>query len=367
MSYSWGSDTSASWSGSNGGFDYGSAKNGYTNYDADKAYVSKSGGSKKSETPKKSVDMKSAYMMSARVVDAAMPGDEKSLLKELDNDRIVVIPGQYDSVEKVLSPAGIPYKIANGYTNLDPKQILLVNCPGRTLDYRYRGKSGTEALQAFVNAGGYLVTTDWALESVIMNAFPGHVERGKHNTSDDLVEVDLIASGSPYTKGLGNGALKPIWWLESSSYPIRPLRKEGLEILLGSAEMGNKYGESPIAVKFPVGEGRVIHVTSHFYLQTVKSKYDAQANKSGLDFATKFLGIAADDAKSITGIGDMSFGAIESAYTSLRFLSNIFLQKVKQDKGLIELPSPEVMQQLGGQNAVSLRKLPPGTASKRLI
>ncbi len=366
MSYSWGSDTSASWSGNSGGFDYGSAKNGYTDYDAEKAYVPKS-GSKKSQDSMKSMDMKSAYMMSARVVDAAMPSEEKNLLKELDKDRIIIVPGQYDSVEKVLGPAGIPYSMTTGYTNLDQKQILLVNCPGRELNYHYRSKSGTEALREFVNAGGYIVTTDWALESVIMKAFPGHVERGRQNTSDDLVEVDLVASGSPYTKGLGNGALKPIWWLENSSYPIKPLRKEGLEILLGSAEMGNKYGESPIAVKFPVGEGRVIHVTSHFYLQTVKSKYEAQANKSGLDFATKFLGIAADDAKGITGIGDMSFGAIESAYTSLRFLSNIFLQKIKQDKGMIELPSPELVKQLGGQNAVSLRKLPPGTASRRLI
>jgi hypothetical protein len=366
MSYSWGSDTSGSWNGG-GGFDYGSAKKGYgSGYDPDKAYVPSSGGSK-SVSPAKSADMPSAYMMSARVVNAAMPLDERLLLKELESDQILVVPGQYDSVEKVLGPAKIPYRMASGSVDLDPKQILLINCPGRDMNYRYRGKSGTNALREFVNAGGYLVTTDWALQSVIMKAFPGYVERGSHDTGNDLVEVDLIASGSPYTKGLGNGALKPIWWLEGSSYPIRPLRKEGLEILLGSEEMKNKYGEMPVAVKFPVGEGRVIHVTSHFYLQTTKSKYEAQANKSGLDFATKFLGIAADEAKDIKGIEGMSFGAIESAYTSLRFLSNIFLQKVKQGKGLIELPSPEVVQQIGALNAVSLRKLPPGSVSKKLI
>ncbi len=372
MSYSWGSDSTSNWEDSSGGFSYGSAKAAYSDFDADKAYAGKKSGGKSSvgtaSSAGKSLDMKSAYMVSSRVMDAALPLEDRALLKGLTKDQILVVRGQYDSVEKVLGASDTPYKMINGTVNLDSKQIVLVNCPGGDFNYRYGSRSGHEALRKFVEEGGFLVTTDWALDRVIVPAFPGYIAHGGRDTADDVVEVDLVAAGSPYTKGLGGGSLKPVWWLEGSSYPIKPLRKEGLEILLGSQEMGNKYGETPIAVKFPVGDGRVVHVTSHFYLQTTKSKYEAQANKSGLDFATKFLGIAKDEAKEIDGIGDISFGALESAYTSVRFLHNIFLQKLKQGEAGFEQLSPGELKQIGAMNAKSLRKLPPGvTVSKKLV
>ena len=166
---------------------------------------------------------------------------------------------------------------------------------------------------------------------------------------------------------MGNGSLKPIWWLESSSYPIKPLRCNDLEVLLASTEMGQKYDENLIAVKFPFGQGRIVHVTSHFYLQTAKSKYDAQAKKTGLDFATKFLGMAQDDASQIAGLNSIAFGALESAYTSMRFLYNIFLQKINQEQKSVELLASHDIKMLGTQHAVSLRKLPEGKKSTDLI
>lgn len=354
MSYSWGDDTAASWN-SSPGFSYGSAKKAY---DEEKAYVPK-GPSK---------DMKSAYMLSQKVMDAALSKPEKDLLSKLTKDDVLVTPGQYDSVQNVLKAVGTPHTLASSRTiELDPKQIVLVNCPGNDVRLSYKGSSGVPALRKFVEDGGFLVTTDWALDSVVMEAFPGYVRHGGTDTMNDVVEVDLVAKGSPYTKGLGGGSLKPVWWLESKSYPIQLLRNKAVDVLLGSEEMKGKYGESPVAVKFPVGDGRVVHVTSHFYLQTSKSKYDAQEQKTGLDFATKFVGMAQDDASQIAGLESVSFGALESAYTSVRFLHNIFLERIKKENPAeAKKIEAEEVKLLGGQKAVSLRKLPGGGQTKKL-
>ena len=202
MSYSWGDDTSASWGG--GGVDYGSAKKAYD--DPEKTYV----GSKKNASPKDygysgsknpgstysgssaasaafvSANMQSAYLLSTKVMDAALSLEEKIKIKQLEG-RILITPGQYDHVENVLNPAGVPYKLVNNTVNLDPSQIVLVNCPGNNFNFRYKNKSNLDALKQFVSDGGYLVTTDWALENVIMSGFPGYITRGRKNTADDLV------------------------------------------------------------------------------------------------------------------------------------------------------------------------------------
>lgn len=382
MSYSWGNDTSESWSG--GGVSYPSAKkaynpskayvppkkkSSYSDYSSSSSYDSGSSGSKKSSSKKSSsfkTDMKSIYMVSARVMDAALTDNDKDMLKVLGKDDLIVVPGQYDSVEKVFEQAKTPYRCTSSKVQLDPRQIVFINCPGKYVNFGYKGKSGTSALEQFVHDGGYLVTTDWALDNVVMNAFPGYIEHAGKDTTNDVVEVDMVASYSPFTRGLGKGSLKPIWWLESSSYPVKPMRSKDLDILLASSEMEKKYGYGPIAVKFKHGQGRVIHATSHFYLQTTKSKYDAQENLTGLDFATKFIGMAKKDASEITGIDDISFGALESGYTSIRFLHNILIQRIRKNSGY----SDEDVKKLGGKKAVSIKKLQGPSSvqkSKKLI
>ena len=327
MSYSWGSDTTSSWGGSSGGgFNYGSAKKSYKKKDLSKSYSPPSSG--------KSLNMGNAYTVSSRIIDKMMTKEDMDLLKMLKKTDILVVPGSYDHVENVLDAIKIPHTESYQSAILDPKQVLLVNCPGDNIDSLvYKEWRGTDAISKFVKKGGFAVTTDWALERVIMKSFPGFAVHDGTDTDDDVVEVDLIASKSPYTRGLGEGSLKPIWWLEGSSYPIR-IKDDQVDILLGSKEMKDRYGYNPIAIKFPYGQGRVVHVTSHFYLQTTKSKYDAQANKTGLDFATGFLGMDKKTASRIQGIDNVSFGAVESAYTSIKFLQNIFVEKVKRNLGM---------------------------------
>jgi hypothetical protein len=274
-------------------------------------------------------DMEESYRLSGNLIRDTLPQNDYDALNRIGESNIVVIPGTYDSVQDVLKRADVPCLIGHSNT-LDTEQIVLVNCPGRGISVRFGRRNGLSALVAFVEAGGYLMTTDWALQEVISRGFPGAATRGHPDTrGNDHVEIDFIKE-SRYTRGLGtSGTLRPMWWLEPSSYPINLGSRHGVEVLLDSTEMGRKYGGySPIAIKFNYGAGKVVHVTSHFKLQQSVSKYEEQAKLTGIDFATTFMGISKQAARNMPGLEEMGYGAMESAYFSLRFLLNIILEKV---------------------------------------
>ena len=62
-------------------------------------------------------------------------------------------------------------------------------------------------------------------------------------------------------------ASDPQWWLEGSSYPIRILDKEQARVLITSRELGEKYGEEPVAAVFNFGKVDVFHMISQYFLQ----------------------------------------------------------------------------------------------------
>jgi hypothetical protein len=277
-----------------------------------------------------------AYKVAARVVKTILSPEQLALINQLQAKDLIIVPGLYDFVEKILASGNVPYSLHKednkSQTKLNPAQILLINCPGSQISaLHYKKQKGLKAVVEFVKDGGFLVSTDWALDHIIPG-FEGFIAHGGNDTSHDVVEIDLVAHASPYMQGLGSGSLKPLWWLESASYPIKILKKNKVDVLLASQEMRQKYGEEAIAVKFAYGEGRVIHVVSHFYLQYIKTKYEAQASKTGIDFLKAFLNMSKKDIEQIQEVEKISFGALESAYTSVRFLCNIFLEKAKKNK-----------------------------------
>lgn len=310
--YSWGGDDSSTWEG--GSFDYGDKKKSYSTEDL------------------KESNMDITYATAAKVIRTVLATEELELLNQLEKDDIVVLPGGYDFVENILKDAEIPHTLVNKSKTLKTKQILLINCPGKQHSkLKYKQSSGKAGIKQFVSDGGFLVSTDWTLDSVIPT-FPEIIVHAGKDTGHDVVEIDLVAEGSPYTRGLGSGSLKPLWWLESSSYPVKIINKDEVDILLGSKEMKQKYGEMPIAVKFKYNKGRVIHVVSHFYLKYFKSKYKRQVTKTGIDFVKVFFNLPDKAIKQIKDIDKVSFGQLEAAYTSVRFLFNIFLEKLKKNK-----------------------------------
>ncbi|MEC8971089.1 MAG: hypothetical protein VX808_08075, partial [Actinomycetota bacterium] len=238
---------------------------------------------------------------------------------------IVVVEGRYDHVEFVLGALDLPYQAIKaghlGRVHLRPEQLLVINCPGQL--------TAPEIVRVrdFVATGGTLFSTDWALRNVLEPAFPGFVEFNEHPTHDDVVRIDIIESDSPYLTGVLDSDDDPQWWLEGSSYPIRVLDKKQVRVLITSRELGEKYGEEPVAVVFNFGKGEVFHMISHYFLQRAEfrnTRHQKTAASYAADKGVPFDKPMADMAS------DLYLYEVEAAATSSRMFANIASEKKRR-------------------------------------
>ncbi|MFX0091305.1 MAG: hypothetical protein ACFFBD_06030 [Candidatus Hodarchaeota archaeon] len=275
--------------------------------------------------------MKKAYEASSRLLRERLakerPEDLK-LLDDIEEADIIVVEGQYDHAQVNFKLAGIPHKVISPPTvdslEITSDQLLFINCPGSGI-----GDKGIKVIQHFVGGGGMLVTTDWALLHVLEKAFPGVVKYNQQPTRDDVVRVEILDGGEDsFIHNVIDKTDDPQWWLEGSSYPIQILDQEKVKVLVTSKEMEEKYGEAPILISFKVGEGEVIHMTSHFYLQRTETRTKRHA-KSGESYAME-KGFTQEQAKAMNNLQDLSVAEVESAYTSQAFMADMVMKQKKR-------------------------------------
>ena len=265
-----------------------------------------------------------AYEAGARIARAKMEREapeQAAALDQIESDDIVVVRGHYDRVEQVLHALRLPHLAVEpdevGRLRLRPEQLLVVNCPGQL------SPRDIPRIRGFVHEGGSLFTTDWALRHVIEPAVPGVLAYNERPTADDVVRIEIRARDNRFLSGVLEDGDDPQWWLEGSSYPIRILDPARVEVLLTSREMADKYGEAPIAVLFPWGEGEVLHMVSHYYLQRTELR-TARHSTPALAFAAS-KGVAPSPE-----MADLSLGDVESAHASSRLLANWVAEKKRR-------------------------------------
>jgi hypothetical protein len=216
----------------------------------------------------------------------------------------------------------MPYTTVGGEAldrvELRPEQLLVVNCPGH-VSGRAIGR-----IRTFVEAGGSLFTTDWAVRHVLEPAFPGLVAYNDRPTRDDVVRIEVLDRENPFLKGVMDEADDPQWWLEGSSYPIRVLDPSRVQVLLTSSELRTKYGEAPVAVVFEHGLGDVFHMVSHYFLQRTELRSARHAMAATAYAAEKGLSVSADMAMTMDGL---SLGEVEAAASSARLFGNVVARK----------------------------------------
>jgi hypothetical protein len=276
--------------------------------------------------------MKQAYKASSKILKKRMQKERPTdfeILKKVDETSIVIVAGVYDKVELVLDLINVPYVLIQPADferiNLRPDQILIINCPGEIA-------RGLNKVEAFVNQGGFLFTTDWALLNVLEKIFPKLVRYNQKPTADDCVRVEVVDKSNKFLEGLFQGGADPIWWLESSSYPIEILDKEKVKVLVRSREMKEKYGQAPIVITFEHGNGgTVLHMTSHYYLQ--KSELRTKRHKStAKEYLVSEMGFSDEEADNIKDIEGLSLGEAENAYSTTQFISNVIVEQQKKVK-----------------------------------
>ena len=270
---------------------------------------------------------KAAAKMSSKIIEQTNPEGYK-YLKDVKNSDIIITRDIYDHGEVIFELIGIPYSLIN--TNeienieLRDDQIIFINCPG------HLSERGLERVKSFVERGGMLVTTDWALKNVLEKIFPEKAKYNSHSTGDDVVRVVFEKVNDTFLDGLLDPNDEPVWWLEGSSYPIKILDESTVTILVSSQEMKRKYGESPIVITFEFGQGKVYHMTSHFYLQRSETR-TKRHQESGTNYAT-MKGMTNDSFTNdeLDALGETNVAQMESAYTSARTLSNMIMEQKRR-------------------------------------
>ena len=256
--------------------------------------------------------------------------DDAKVMNEIKEDDIIVIKGQYDRIEDILSISKIPHKLLSASQlkniKLNPNQMLIINCPG------YIERESIIQITKFVEDGGYLFTTDWALLNVLEKSFPGYVKYNQKPTIDDTVQIEIIDKDNPFLDMIMSDSADPNWWLEGSSYPIQVLNKSEVKILIQSREMKEKYDEEAIAIFFKFGKGKVFHITSHFYLQRADMRTERHKASSKEYFANEMAFSESEYSEFEEDMEDVQLGEAQSAYSMQQFINNIIIDKKKSQK-----------------------------------
>lgn len=197
-----------------------------------------------------------------------------SVLAGLRADGCIVVSGEHDHIDRFLKTLCIPFVEIGSHEVSEfpfcPSQTVYVNCQGSF------PQAAAARLRRFVQEGGQLVTTDWALKSVLEVAFPGFVRHNGRVTGAEAVPVHVRTKNDPIVQGfLGQApGTAPHWSLEASSYPITVL-SDKVRKLLVSPNLKNCYGEDAVMVHFDFGAGAVYHLISHLYLQHASCAHSA--------------------------------------------------------------------------------------------
>jgi len=269
-----------------------------------------------------------AYEVGGRHTRESIARDDPrthEFLEQVQGSDIVVVRGQYDHVEWVLEALSLPHLAVEphhlGGLELRPEQLLVVNCPGQV------GAAAVGMIRSFVEAGGSLFTTDWALRHVLEPAFPGVVAFNRRPTADAVVRVEAAAHDNPFLKGVMDGADDPIWWLEASSYPIVVHDPARVKVLIRSRELQERWGEAPVALTFRAGEGEVFHMISHYYLQRTETRTRRHRMPAAAYAAEKGM---TWDPVTAARAADLTLGEVQAASSSARLFANVVSEKKRR-------------------------------------
>ena len=277
--------------------------------------------------------MEQAYKIANKLLKDRLGKEDKEnvrMLDEMKESDIIVVTGTYDHIHLVLKHLGIPFtEISQNQLlefDLKPEQTVFVNCAsGFPVE-------GARKLAGFVANGGQMITTDWALKFVLEVGFPGLVEYNNRATADEVVRIEVLDREDTVLMGFFDEEADPVWWLEGSSYPIKILDRKKVKVLVRSKELGEKYGEEPVIIRFEHGKGTVYHMISHFYLQRTETRDARHTGK-----ASEYAGMKGASAETLAAwqeaeeaMGGIDYGTAQSASTSAEFVSRIILKQKKK-------------------------------------
>ncbi|MCA9670287.1 MAG: hypothetical protein KC503_32050 [Myxococcales bacterium] len=246
-------------------------------------------------------------------------------LASLGKNDVAVFQGTYDEAQRVLGVLDVPYRMnprsLRGGLRRKRFKIAFVNCASSATDAR------VAAVRRFVEDGGWLVSSDWALGHVVAKAFPQTIGWDRQrSTRDEVVSVEP-ARDSLWREIVVPGVL-PQWWLEGGSHAIA-VHDARVRIEAASHDMLARYDAPVVAASFLWGEGRVFHAISHFWLKRTRNQHERHG-EPGERFLHEALGLSPDGVAKALGCagGEVSYGALQSAVTASELVAQLCIAAV---------------------------------------
>lgn len=282
--------------------------------------------------------MKKAYQLAALSVKqrfAEHQTEYLEVLKQIGKGRVVVFSGDYDQAEDVLKMLDIPAEVNPGKSGLMNANIAFVNCSGK-----YGGVL-LENIEEFVRNGGWLVSSDWALDKILETKFKGMVRWNKKNTGTEVISVEPTMD-SLWSDIVVLGA-DPQWWLWGS-HPIEVLNKERVKIEAASHDLLVKYNAPVVAVRFNWGAGHIFHTIGHFW---AKNSHTPTVRHTGpsKDFLKAGMKLSIDSIARVASsvkfnLEEVNFANVQSAATATELVAQLCVlatkDKLEEKKNLLE-------------------------------
>jgi hypothetical protein len=188
-------------------------------------------------------------------------------LSQNSKDSIVEVKGQWDDSGHILHNLGLSFtKVSpNGLpkTDLHNTAVMIVDCAGNL------NQEALDAVRSFVLNGGYLVTTDWALDNCLVRVTSsdsmGFIEWDGGYSYPDTVDAVVVSRDPELTAGCAPYAC---WKLDDKCQLAR-VRRNGFVHVLVRSRMLAKQDPDPnaagiLAAVFDYGRGKILHVVGHF-------------------------------------------------------------------------------------------------------
>ena len=233
------------------------------------------------------------------LAQAAHPESQEERMERLRQAEVVVVSGSADHMEVVLRHAQVKFVVVNPeelpQLPLHGQQVLMVNCTGEM------SAAARERVRRFVTAGGFLYTTDHAVDHLIEKIFPGTIRWTRQTTNEEIFPMQ-VAGERGLLRHIGGAKGHPRWQLAGGGHPIEIVDKQRVEVLMSSREVGARYGTSVLGVRFRAGDGQVIHVTGHFFTQPGQRPEVSAAGQAFEQLSSNVVKEKSEDRSRLDGL-----------------------------------------------------------------
>ena len=149
-------------------------------------------------------------------------------------------------------------------------------------------------------------------------------------TGDEVVGIQVNDPTNPIVAGFLPAAqhAEPQWWLENSSYPIEIVDAQRVRVLIKSNELNEKHNSGAVLITFDCGQGNVIHMVSHFYLQRSETRGERH-QMAAEQFAEDMNASEGVKAKA-QKMKNLNYAQVQSTATSSAFIYNQVADRLKK-------------------------------------